>query len=100
MDELRDALKGYGLAVCIVLFGLAFMWWHGGQWIAAKAEAERVNAVTMESLAKDWRDFRERVSDEHKQHAEILREISGILSNLCDESRAKNLRTQQPTGEN
>jgi len=93
MDELRDAMKGYGLAVCIVLFGLAFMWWYGGAWVTAKAEAERVNAITMEGLVKDWREFRGQVSDEHRQHSEILREITTVLKGLC-ESRSKNQPTQ------
>jgi hypothetical protein len=99
MDEIRDAMKGYGLAVCIVLFGLAFTWYHGGAWVSAKAEAERVNAITMEGLVRDWKEFRSQVSDEHRQHSEILREITTILRGLCDEARSKNHAAQPSTSE-
>ena len=92
-NEIRDAMKGYGLAVCIVLWALAFMWWYGGGWVTAKSEQERVNAVTLEALVQDWREFQKQVAQDHKEHALILRDITAVLERM-DGTRPKN----QPAG--
>lgn len=90
MRELKEALKGYGLAVIIVLVGLAFMWWHGGEWV-------RGQATMQEAIVKDWKEFQTKVSEDHRvgqaearAHTEILREITGILDRMCREGTGKN----------
>ena len=102
--------KAYSRA-CLRILGvlLAFGWMHGGPWVAAKAKSEEAIASAYAKLVDEsvkqndairiLQLSHEKVSEEHRQHSEILREISIILNRMCEQDRAKNFPTQQPIGE-
>jgi hypothetical protein len=115
-EYVKDAMKSWGLAVVLVGFGLAFIWWHGGAWVIAKAEAERTQAKTTADLSAtmlllstaqanaDKRDtekneqdqeFRDQVTREHTEAALALQKLLGILTELVQ--TLKNDRTPPPT---
>lgn len=102
-EYVKDAMKSWGLAVVIVGFGLAFIWWHGGAWVIAKAEAERTQAKTTADLSetmlllsqaqaraetrindadKRTEVFCAQVTKEHAEAANALRQLLTILSDL------------------
>jgi hypothetical protein len=74
------------------------MWWYGGGWVTAKSEQERVNAVTLEALVQDWREFQQQVAQDHKEHAMILRDITVVLERI-DGGRPKNQPSATATSE-
>jgi hypothetical protein len=96
-------MKSWGLAAVIVGFGMAFVWWHGGAWVIAKAEAERTQAKTTADLSQtmlllsqaqartdkrlDDSDvktakFCEQVGREHAEAADTLKQLLTILTEL------------------
>lgn len=102
-DFVKEAMKSWGLAAVIVGFGMAFVWWHGGAWVVAKAEAERTWVKTTSDLSQtmlllsqaqartdkrlddaDARDnkFCAQVSREHAEAADTLKQLLGILTEL------------------
>jgi cytoskeletal protein RodZ len=104
--ELKEALKGYGLAVCIVLWMLGFLWWYAGGWVQAKAEAERTQARTTADLsavmrllseAQDRNDkrtselemknaqFQQDVRNEHTEAAKVMQNLLMIMTELVQE---------------
>lgn len=105
-DRLDKSMKSWGISTIILLAMLAFGWQHGGPWVDAKATSEKAIAAAYEKLvdaserqtnaAEKWKEFTQQVSDEHRQHSEILREITTVLKGLC-ESRSKNVPTQPTT---
>ena len=92
--ECKEALKGYGLAVVIVLAGVAWMWIHGGKLVEAKATADANQAVVTAQLAKDWKEFQAQVQAEHREAAYVLQKISVAMDQIVLE--LKQLQVPQP----
>lgn len=91
--EFKEALKGYGLAVVIVLAGVTWLWTHGGKLVDAKATADANQAIVTAQLAKDWKEFQSQVQGEHREAAYVLQKISVAMDQIVNELRE--LRCEQ-----
>jgi hypothetical protein len=106
-DRLDRSMKSWGTSTIILGVIIAFAWRHGGPWVDAKAESEKAIGVAFKALvaasekqernSQDWKAFTEQVASEHRQHSEILREITAVLKGLCESGRPKNQPTQPAT---
>lgn len=94
--EARDAMKGYGLAVVIVLSGLAFTWMKAGAWLDAKAESERALATAFQKLVSDNQEFQRQVLEDHRRAADTDSVVVDSLKALLEDHR-KNAGQSPPS---
>jgi hypothetical protein len=109
-------MKSWGIGVVIVLFSMSFIWYHGGCWVVAKAEAERTQAKTTADLSRTMlmlsesqaraeqriteqdaktEAFYTQVTREHTEAATTLKQLLAILTELVES--IKNDRTPPQT---
>jgi hypothetical protein len=86
--EFREAMKSWGLAVIIVVWGC----WKLGPWIDAKAESEKAIGAAFTKLANDAATFQTRVLNDHCKQNDSLDATVKALTTLLESCR----KNQQP----